>query len=301
MTPIRDFRLIPIVLLATGSLLALKVLGLVLDGGYLFVDTGANSSDVAVRADTPVVSPPATMPAPPPLRGKTTMRDLFNVFDITGGAEQDEAARKQEGGAKSETPAKSEATAPAKSKPAEPTPSPGGTVIPVDNDRPVSPAERAILGHLQERRQELEARAREIDIRDNLIKEAESRLDARAAELKDTEARITAATQKKEELEVARLKGLVVMYENMKPKDAAKIFDRLDMKILVELVTQINPRKMSDIMAQMQPDNAERLTAELAAKGAGAGLAIENLPKIEGKPNVGETPAPGGERNPNGT
>jgi len=159
-------------------------------------------------------------------------------------------------------------------------------VVPLDTDHPASPAERAILEHLQTRRQELDTRAREIDIRNNLLKEAESRMEAHAAELKDFEARVGTAAQRKDEADAARLKSLVIMYENMKPKDAAKIFDRLDMKILVDLVTQINPRRMSDIMAQMQPDMAERLTAELAAKGAGAdkSQSMDNLPKIEGKP-----------------
>ena len=32
------------------------------------------------------------------------------------------------------------------------------------------------------------------------------------------------------------------MYENMKAKDAAKIFDRLDIKVLIEVATQIKPR-----------------------------------------------------------
>ena len=60
------------------------------------------------------------------------------------------------------------------------------------------------------------------------------------------------------------------MYENMKPKDAARIFDRLDMKILVDVSTQMNPRKMSDILAQMSPDAAERLTVRLANRAGGA-------------------------------
>ncbi len=34
----------------------------------------------------------------------------------------------------------------------------------------------------------------------------------------------------KDESEAARFKSLVTMYENMKAKDAAKIFDRLDMQ-----------------------------------------------------------------------
>ena len=54
------------------------------------------------------------------------------------------------------------------------------------------------------------------------------------------------------------------MYENMKPKDAAKIFDRLDIRVLIEVANQINPRRMSDILAQMSPEAAERLTVELA-------------------------------------
>ena len=76
------------------------------------------------------------------------------------------------------------------------------------------------------------------------------------------------------------------MYENMRAKDAAKIFDRLEMRILVEVVSQINPRRMSDIMAQMQPDMAERLTVELANRGTGAdrGQPAAALPKIEGRP-----------------
>src|SRR6266436_9562349 len=76
--------------------------------------------------------------------------------------------------------------------------------------------------------------------------------------------------------------NLVTMYDNMKAKDAAKIFDRLDMRVLIEVASQINPRRMSDIMAQMTPEAAERLTIELAnrAKESGPG---SDLPKIEGR------------------
>jgi flagellar motility protein MotE (MotC chaperone) len=90
-------------------------------------------------------------------------------------------------------------------------------------------------------------------------------------------------------VEAARFKGLVTMYENMKAKDAAKIFDRLDLKILVDMATQINPRRMSDILAQMAPQAAERLTVELANRASlaeKAGAAPE-LPKIEGRPSGG--------------
>ncbi len=101
--------------------------------------------------------------------------------------------------------------------------------------------------------------------------------------------RINAAMQKKEEADTARFKSLVTMYENMKAKDAAKIFDRLDMRVLIEVASLINPRRMSDIMAQMSPEAAEHLTVELANRGTkdGKDLPTADLPKIEGRPSGG--------------
>jgi flagellar motility protein MotE (MotC chaperone) len=70
----------------------------------------------------------------------------------------------------------------------------------------------------------------------------------------------------------------------MKPKDAAKVFDRLEMSVLYEIASQIAPRKMSDIMGLMQPEAAERLTVELARRaGSDKSASTAELPKIEGK------------------
>jgi hypothetical protein len=45
---------------------------------------------------------------------------------------------------------------------------------------------------------------------------------------------------------------------------------------------------MSEIMAQMTPEAAERLTVELAAKSGGERtLNPSNLPKIDGRPSGG--------------
>jgi flagellar motility protein MotE (MotC chaperone) len=71
----------------------------------------------------------------------------------------------------------------------------------------------------------------------------------------------------------------------MKAKEAARIFDRLDLRILIEVASQINPRRMSDILAQMTPEAAERLTVELATRSnqVEKAPATSDLPKIEGK------------------
>ncbi|MEI8277448.1 MAG: flagellar protein FlbB, partial [Hyphomicrobiales bacterium] len=172
-------------------------------------------------------------------------------------------------------------------KPPEPTKlDVGGDAYPLTQGKINSPGERAILGRLQDRRQELDARNRDLDMRESLLKAAEKRLEAKVNELKEIEGRIKVASNTREEAEAQRFKGIVAMYENMKPKEAARIFDRLDMRILAEVATTLKPRTMSEILAQMTPESAERLTVELAnranaqAKPASGG----ELPKIDGKP-----------------
>ena len=123
-------------------------------------------------------------------------------------------------------------------------------------------------------------------MRESLIKAAEKRLEGKVSELKQIQSRINVAANKKEETEAARFKGLVAMYENMRAKDAARIFDRLDLKILVEVASHINPRRMADILANMSPEAAEKLTVEFASRATGnsAPPPPAQLPKIEGHP-----------------
>lgn len=258
---LRDFRLIPVVVFAAGTLFALKFSGLLLDGGYTIARPRAANAQVTVAAE----------------RQRSWAQDVFGYPEITGSVPVPKPPDKAP-----DPPPAGEGAKAGKNEP--PKAPPDGVPVPADG-RPLSPAERAILERLQERRQELEARARELDLRENLIKAAEKRLEARVAELKDAEARINAAMNKKDEAETARFKGIVTMYENMKPKEAAKIFDRLDLKVLIEVASQINPRRMSDILAQMSAEAAERLTVELARRASPAdkNASVADLPKIEGR------------------
>jgi len=249
MTSYRNIRVLPVLLVAIFSLAVLKVAGIVLDGGYVFdYDPQSNKRSWAQEnLNFPGKEEP----------------------DITGSTHgAPEAAPKEE--------------AP---KPAVPESKPDGLVLhPEENQQPISPSERAILERLQSRRQELEARAREIDIRESLLKAAEKRIESRVEAMKSIEAKASAMNEQKNEAENVRFKAIVTMYEGMKPKDAAKVFDRLEMPVLIEIASQIAPRKMSDILGLMLPEAAERLTVELAHRAGGdKSAASAELPKIEGK------------------
>lgn len=54
--------------------------------------------------------------------------------------------------------------------------------------------------------------------------------------------------------------SLISLYEGMKPKAAAAVFDKLETGTLLELVGHMNPRKLAPIIAAMDPDKASRIT-----------------------------------------
>jgi flagellar motility protein MotE (MotC chaperone) len=252
MKSFRDIRVIPVVLVAIFGLAVLKIAGLVIDGGYVFDYQVSQPAKRSWAQDN--LGYPSAAKADP--------------ADITGSVKKEE--KKEE---------------PKPAAPATDAPMPDGVVVfPDQNPQSVSPSERAILERLQARRQELEQRAREIEIRESLLKSAEKRIENRVEEAKATEAKISTATGQKAEQDAARFKSIITMYEGMKPKDAAKVFDRLEMSVLYDIASQIAPRKMSDILGLMQPEAAERLTVELARRaGTDKSTSTAELPKIEGK------------------
>jgi flagellar motility protein MotE (MotC chaperone) len=302
----RGIRLLPVVLFATASLLALKTAAIVSGTGYVIAGpqrayaTGTKEGHLAPAAQTAAIRVvEAKYPAAKPPGTRSWAQEMLGYPDITGsvGASKPAAAKEgepAEGGAKrgDKEPSKAQGDAPGAAAPAaaaaKTAPPPEAKPNNFTSDKPVmSAGERTLLEQLQERRKELEARSRDLDIREGLLKTAEQRIEARLEELKELEVKVDAAAAKKDEAEAARLKGLVTMYETMKPKDAAKIFDRLEMKILIDVATQINPRRMSEILAAMSTEAAERLTVELASRGGdGRSPSAADLPKIEGRPRT---------------
>jgi len=62
------------------------------------------------------------------------------------------------------------------------------------------------------------------------------------------------------------MESLVKIYEKMKPKDAARIFNNLEMDILIDVASNIKESKMAPILASMSSDRANKLTVELATR-----------------------------------
>jgi flagellar motility protein MotE (MotC chaperone) len=265
-------RLLPILLFALSSLFVLKSIDLL---GRIGVEIGGPPPAYAGADVTDVRSMPED------LTGTVTKKEPAPAPAAPLPAPAD--AAKPAGG---DQPGASEGAAPAQGKPVETAP----PLIPLGGS---SPSERALLERLQQRREQLDQQGRELDMRENLLKAAEKRIEERIGELKQLEASVGTAQQRQDDAEQSRMKSLVIMYEAMKPKDAARIFDKLDMAILVDVANAMKPQKLADVIAAMDSDAAQRLTVALANRGAAKpaqGTPEQpalDLPKIEGKPPQG--------------
>jgi len=174
-------------------------------------------------------------------------------------------------------PAASPTTPRVAGKPAEPAtnavPQTAGNARPSGPPPPppeVSDSEREILLDLRNRRAQLDAREATLVSREAVLSAAEKRLAARVDQLTALQARLEDLEKARKERELANWNGLVKLYETMKPRDAAMIFNDLDKQVLLQVLDRMKESKAAPVLAAMQPDRARQITAALAQLREGA-------------------------------
>lgn len=126
--------------------------------------------------------------------------------------------------------------------------------------------EQVLLDRLAARRTELETYEQELSLRASLIDAAEKRANERTSTLEALEAQIATLVEERKRLEEEQFTSIVSMYQTMKPKDAATIFNQLEIDILVRVAKMMSPRKMAPILAAMDTVRAQELTVRLASE-----------------------------------
>ncbi|MDX2050146.1 MAG: hypothetical protein SFT93_03095 [Rickettsiaceae bacterium] len=127
-----------------------------------------------------------------------------------------------------------------------------------------SDEEVKVLMELSKRREDLDKYQQQLTLKETFIKSTEVKLEEKAKELKALEDRINELMSKLEEKSSVRIKSLAKIYENMKPADASKIFDELEMPLLLEIIRNMKEQKVAPIIAQMNPQKAKDISFEFA-------------------------------------
>ncbi|MBL42377.1 MAG: hypothetical protein CMM49_06955 [Rhodospirillaceae bacterium] len=127
-------------------------------------------------------------------------------------------------------------------------------------------AELDILENLSERRKSLDARSSELDIRENLLVATQKSVEEKINELKKIEVTIRNLLGQHDKQEKKKLLSLVRVYESMKPKDAARIFEELDLNVVVDVAELMEERRLAPVLASMDPLKAKTITIEIRTR-----------------------------------
>lgn len=147
---------------------------------------------------------------------------------------------------------------------AAPLAAPAVSAADLGDTEELSESEVQLLQRLSDRREELEGQARELDTQRTLLVAAEKRVAQRIAKLEELEATVAGLIEQFDTQEEARMSKLVEVYQNMKAKNAARIFNELDMRVLLAVAMRMNENKMAEVLGKMNPKAAQELTIEMA-------------------------------------
>lgn len=121
-----------------------------------------------------------------------------------------------------------------------------------------------LVKDLAARRAVIETQEKNIATREAVLKAGQDELDQKFQELLELRKQLQGLLNQQSEEEAERLKSLVRIYEGMKPSDAARIFNTLDINVLLDVMTRMSERKSAPILAAMEPDRARMVTIMMA-------------------------------------
>jgi flagellar motility protein MotE (MotC chaperone) len=187
------------------------------------------------------------------VEGMTDIVPVVRAADVAPAEEGHDSAAT----AITEVPASADVASSEDAKPAE---------LQADGDGMYSPAELQLLQSLSARRAELDKRENDLDMREQVLKVTEKRLEEKMSEIRKVQDDVNVALKTYDNKEDAQLQSIVKVYETMKPGDAARILNTLDMPVLIQVAQRMSERKIAPIMASMDAATAKKLTMELATR-----------------------------------
>ncbi|MCR6646322.1 MAG: hypothetical protein NVV62_18310 [Terricaulis sp.] len=182
-------------------------------------------------------------------------------------------------------PAAARQSAQAEPAAAAPAPAPAAAQCPAPSLAEMaglSQAEVQVLQALGARREALDQRAEMFGAQDELMIAAERRLEERLAELRTLEANVNTLLGRLDEAQEQRLAGLVDVYQRMRAKDAAAVFDGLEDGVLVQVASRMRQANLAEIMGRMEPVRARQLTTMLAERARAPGGGEDLLRRANG-------------------
>ncbi len=264
------FRLLPATIITATLLVCVKVVSMVQDTESLFIGSvEAQQPDKAsnVSTEKPVS---ADRSVKPEQSSEVKKADEAKASEAKSGESKNSDA-KADGNASDGKESKGEGKAAEEGKGEEKKegkkekPNPNvSSELENSTDHRYTTVEVELLQTLSKRREELDRWENNIEIKESTLDAAEKRIDDKIKQIEGMKKQVAALLAQYNAQEDAKIRSLVKIYENMKPAEAARIFDEVEMPILLLVIDAMAEKKAAPILAAMNPGKAKQLTVELA-------------------------------------
>lgn len=287
----RRFRLLPLTITMLSLLLLIKLNDVYINSRELREVYGVREAAAEEKKEEAKHEGDAAKPDAKPAEGDHAKEGDAKPADAKAGEAAAGDAKPAEGDTKKEDAGHGDAKKEEK-KPDEPkTLGTGKTTIKAIEElkaKEATPmytqAEIELLQNLSKRRDELDKRDADLNMKSKLLEAGEKRIDDKLAQMKALQVQLEKVVAQYNEKQSAQIKSLVKIYENMKPGDAANIFNQMDMPILLEVIDKMSERKVAPVLAAMDPKKAKDVTQELAEMRRSTNAAIAGASGAPAKP-----------------
>lgn len=120
------------------------------------------------------------------------------------------------------------------------------------------------LTNLNERKKQLDDREAELNrIEQELAQQKES-LEKRIVELEQMRKQISEKLEDRVRIDNDKVDKLVEFYSNMKPPQAAKVFETMDEDLVVQIISKMKKKNAADILNLLKPEKAQNFSEKFA-------------------------------------
>lgn len=127
-----------------------------------------------------------------------------------------------------------------------------------------APAQQmAVQGNLSEEWQNLRRRQDEVQRQEQALLALERELDAKLNRLQELETRIQGMIEQADVLHDRKMRHLVDVYSNMKPREAARALEALEEPVAVKILSGMRGRNAGEVLSFVDAEKAARLTEAL--------------------------------------
>jgi len=113
------------------------------------------------------------------------------------------------------------------------------------------------LYKLTERKKELDLREEDINKKAKEIDQQKTYVEQKLKELEEYRIKISSMLQDRVKADAAKIDNLVQIYTNMRPGQAAKVFETMDEDLVIEILSKMKKKTAADVLNLMKAEKAQ--------------------------------------------